>query len=273
VKARRVFERATHAALTNVREEGALNSIGTRTAVLLASTVLLLSMTSCVCVGERVELVDLRTEEQTVDVGDAERVVIEVEIGIGKLDITGGSSALLDAEFTYNVAEWAPAVDYSVKNGKGYLSITQPDAEGKSVPDKARNEWELSLTDDVPIDLNIDMGVGNVLLELGDIRLTDLSMDQGVGNVKINLVGERTGDLEASVDGGVGNITVVVPSSVGVLVEADTGIGSFSTHGLKKLGDSFVNDAYGESESTITLSIDAGIGRITVETEDGTASM
>jgi hypothetical protein len=273
VKALRVFERATHAALTNVREEGALNSIGTRTAVLLASAVLLLSMTSCVCVGERVELVDLRTEEQTVDLGGAERVVIELEIGIGKLNVRGGSSALLDAEFTYNVAEWAPTVDYSVKNGKGYLSITQPDAEGKSVPDKARNEWELSLSDDVPLDLNIDMGVGNVLLELGDLRLTDLSVDQGVGNVKINLVGERTVDLAASVDGGVGNITVVVPSSIGVLLEADTGIGSFSTHGLKKLGDSYVNDAYGQSESTITLSIDAGIGKITVETEDGTASM
>lgn len=262
-----------HAALTNVREEGTLNSIGTRTAVLLASAVLLLSMTSCVCGGERVELVDLRTEEQTVDLDGAERVVIELEIGIGKLNVRGGSSALLDAEFTYNVAEWAPVVDYSVKNGKGHLSITQPDAEGKSVPDKARNEWELSLNNEIPLDLSIDMGVGNVQLDLGDVRLTDLSVDQGVGNVKINLVGERTADLTASVDGGVGEITVLVPSSIGVRVEADTGIGSFNTHGLKKRDGAYVNDAYGETESTITLSIDAGIGKITVETEDGTTSM
>ena len=250
-----------------------MNSTGTRTAVLLASAVLLLSMTSCVCIGERVELVDLRTEEHTIDLGGAERVVIEVDIGIGRLSVRGGSSALLDAEFTYNVEEWAPTIDYSVKNGKGHLSITQPDAEGKSVPDDARNEWKLSLSEEVPLELSIDMGVGNVQLDLGDLRLTDLSVDQGVGNVKINLIGERTGDLTASVDGGVGAITVQVPSSIGVRVEADTGIGSFSTHGLKKRGDAYVNDAYGESESTITLSIDAGIGKITVETADGTASM
>lgn len=250
-----------------------MNSTGTRTAVLLASAVLLLSMTSCVCVGERVELVDLRTEEQTIDLGGAERVVIELEIGIGKLSVRGGSSALLDAEFTYNVEEWAPTVDYSVKDGTGHLSITQPDAEGKSAPDKARNEWKLSLSEEVPLELSIDMGVGNVQLDLGDLRLTDLSVDQGVGNVKINLVGVRTGDLTASVDGGVGAITVQVPSSIGVRVEADTGIGSFSTHGLKKRGNAYVNDAYGETESTITLSIDAGIGKITVETADGTASM
>jgi len=250
-----------------------LNSTGTRTAVLLASAVLLLSMTSCVCIGERVELVDLRTEKQTIELGDAERVVIEIEIGIGKLNVTGGSAALLDAEFTYNVAEWAPTIDYSVKNGTGYLSVTQPDAEGKSTPNKARNEWRLSLSEDIPLELSIDMGVGNAQLDLSDVRLTDLSVDQGVGNVKINLDGVRTDDLSASVDGGVGEITVTVPSSIGVRVDADTGIGSFSTHGLKKHGDAYVNDAYGEAESTIRLSIDAGIGKITVETADGTMSM
>ena len=250
-----------------------MNSIVTRTVVPLALAVLLLSMTSCVCIGERVELVELRTEEQTIDLGGAERVVIEVEIGIGKLSIKGDSPALLDAKFTYNVEEWAPTVDYDVKNGRGRLSITQPNAEGKSVPDDARNEWELSLSEEVPLELSIDMGVGNAELDLSNLRLTDRSVDQGVGNVKISLVGVRTDDLKASVDGGVGEIAVVVPSSIGVRVKADTGIGSFNTHGLKKRGDAFVNDAYDDSESTISLSIDAGIGKITVETEDGTTQM
>ena len=241
--------------------------------MLLASAVLLLSTTSCAFIGERVELVDLRTEEQTIDLGGAERVVIEVDIGIGELRVKSGSSALLDAEFTYNVAEWTPTIDYTVKNGTGRLSITQPDAEGKSVPNGARNEWELSFSEEIPLELSVDMGVGEVLLDLGDLRLTDLSVDHGVGDIRINLVGERTGDLTASVDGGVGEIAITVPSSIGVRVEADTGIGSLSTHGLTKRDGVFVNDAYGETESTIRLSIDAGIGKISVETSDGTTVM
>ena len=250
-----------------------MNSAGTRTAVLLALAVLILSMTSCVCIGERAKLVDLRTEEQTIDLGSAERVVIEVDMGIGKLNVKAGSTALLDAEFTYNVEEWAPAVDYSVANGVGRLSITQPDAKGKNSPKGARNEWELSLSEDVPLEVSIDMGVGEVLLDLGDLILTDLSVDHGVGDVRINLVGHDTGDLTASVDGGVGEITITVPSSIGVRVDADTGIGALKTHGLTKRDGAFVNDAYGETESTIRLSIDAGIGKITVETADGTMSM
>jgi hypothetical protein len=254
-------------------KEGIVSSTGTRTAVLMASALLLLSMTSCVCIGERAKLVDLRTEEQTIDLGVAERVVIDVDMGIGKLRVKSGSAALLDAEFTYNVEEWAPTVDYSVQSGKGRLSITQPDAQGKNAPKGARNEWLLSLSEDVPLELSIDMGVGEVLLDLGDLMLTDLSVDHGVGDIRINLVGRDTGDLTASIDGGVGEITLTVPSSIGVRVDADTGIGSLSTHGLTKRDGAFVNDAYGVSESTIRLSIDAGIGKITVETADGTASM
>ncbi len=259
--------------VSNEGKEEILNSTGTRTAVLLALAVLLLSMTSCVCIGERVQLVDLRTEEQTVDLGGAERVVIDVDLGIGKLNVKGGSSALLDAEFTYNVEEWVPAIDYSVKNGTGRLFITQPDADGKSTPKGARNEWRLSLGEDIPLELTIDMGVGEVLLDLGDLMLTDLSVDHGVGDIRINLAGESTSDLTASVDGGVGEIKITVPSSIGVRVDADTGIGSLRTHGLTKRDGALVNDAYGETESTIRLSIDAGVGKITVETEDGTASM
>ncbi len=246
-----------------------MNSTATRIALLVTSTALTLSMTSCVCTGERVELVDLRTEERSVDIGGAERVVIDVEIGIGKLVVQSGSAALLDAEFTYNVDEWRPAVEYSVEDGVGRLSITQPDAGGKSVPDGARNEWVLSLSDGVPLELRIDMGVGEARMDLGDLMLSDLSVDHGVGDISIDLAGKHDGNLNASVDGGVGKIALVVPSSIGVRVEADTGIGSFRARGLTKRGDVLVNDAYGETESTVRVSIEAGVGSVSVETDDG----
>ncbi|MCK4409004.1 MAG: hypothetical protein KAW67_02905 [Candidatus Eisenbacteria sp.] len=250
-----------------------MNSTGTRTALLLALAALTLSMTSCICIGERAELVDLRTEERTIDLGGAERVVVDVDIAIGELRVKSGSPALLDAEFTYNVDEWTPVIDYNVENGTGRLSITQPDSKGKTAPRRARNEWRLSLSEDIPLELSIDMGVGEILLNLGDLMLTDLSVDHGVGDIRINLVGESSGDLTASVDGGVGEITITVPSSIGVHVDADTGIGSLNTHGLTKRDGAFVNDAYGETESTIRLSIDAGVGKITVETSDDIAVM
>jgi predicted membrane protein len=110
-------------------------------------------------------------------------------------------------------------------------------------------------------------------MDLGDLMLTELSVDHGVGDLGIDLDGKNLGDLNANIDGGIGKIALTVPSSIGVRVDADTGIGTFRTHGFSKRGDSLVNDAYGESDGTIRVSIDAGIGEVSVETSDTAMDM
>jgi len=239
----------------------------------LAVALMALSLPSCVISGDRCELVDLRTENHSIELGDAESVVIDVDMGIGELVIRSGAKSLAELEFAYNVAEWRPEVSYEVVGGKGRLFITQPDAKGQSASAGARNEWKLSLTEDVPLEINVDMGVGEATLTLGDLMLTDLEVDHGVGDVTIDLSGSSIGDMTGVIDGGIGSITVVVPSAVGVRIDADTGIGSFNACGLKKSGNSLVNDAYDETDSTIRLSIDAGIGKITVETDEASVSI
>jgi hypothetical protein len=244
-----------------------------RAAALVLTSLMTLALTSCVCVGEKVDLVDLRTETSSVDLNGAESVVVDVEMGVGELVVRSGSSTLMNAEFTYNVEEWKPVVKYEVKNGKGWLSITQPDAEGKSTPSGAKNTWDLTFSENVELELNIDLGVGEARLDLGDLMLTDLSVDHGVGDLNVDLDGTHVGELRATIDGGVGSISLVVPSSIGVRVDAETGIGSFRTHGFSKQSGALVNDAYGKTDETIRVSIDAGIGEVTVDTSDAAMQM
>ncbi|MEJ2265200.1 MAG: toast rack family protein, partial [Anaerolineales bacterium] len=51
---------------------------------------------------------DLQTKSQTVERGDANAVNAEIQMGAGKLDVSGGASELLEASFTYNVEELDP---------------------------------------------------------------------------------------------------------------------------------------------------------------------
>lgn len=244
----------------------------TATVVLLAAAVALASGAGCISIGDRAQLTDLQTVEQTVELDGAERVVAYLDMGVGELTITSGTDALLDAEFSYNVAGWDPVVDYTVKDGTGELRVRQLDTGGKSVPNGVKNTWKLLLNESVPLELNIDMGVGKASLDLGDLTLTDLTIDHGVGDLTLNLAGEHRGDMTASIEGGVGKITLTVPSSVGVRVESDTGIGVFRTHGLTEYEGSLVNDVYGEAEATIEVNIDTGIGSVTVQTSDTTST-
>ena len=107
-----------------------------RTTLIVAATAAVLSLTSCACVGERVELVDMRTEQHSVELDGAERVVVDLDMGVGKLVVLSGSESLMDAEFTYNVEEWKPAIEYSIVGGKGRLTVDQPDAQGNYTLDR-----------------------------------------------------------------------------------------------------------------------------------------
>jgi len=53
-----------------------------------------------------------------------------------------------------------------------------------------------------------------------------------------------------------------------VRVHVSGGIGSVSPHGLTREGDDYVNAALGKSPATIDLTIEGGIGSISLRTDE-----
>jgi hypothetical protein len=188
-------------------------------------------------------------------------------MGAGELTVSGGGDALMEADFTYNVAEWEPIVDYSVSGDQGDLTVRQPDAD---VPDLAidnyRYEWDLSFAEDVPMEMTIELGAGRSDLDLADLALTSLMVNAGAGDTTLDLAGGDWPDgLDVTMRGGVGRATVYLPSDVGVRAEVTGGIGQVNATGLTREGDAYVNGAYDGGEATISLDIEGGVGEINLE--------
>jgi len=114
----------------------------------------------------------------------------------------------------------------------------------------------------VPLDLKVDLGAGQGRLRLRDVPVTRLGLDMGAGQVDVDLSGDRKQDLDADIEGGVGQATIRLPSKVGVVVHASGGIGSIIAHGWKHDGDEYTNDAYGKTPATIRLKVEGGVGAI-----------
>jgi len=207
----------------------------------------------------------LQTESQSVELGGAESVRVEINMGAGELDVAGGADKLLEADFTYNVAELEPEVKYS----GGTLIVQHPDVETRVTSlwdlDDYRYEWGLSLNDDVPMDLSIDLGAGKIDLQLAGLSLTGLDINVGAAEATIDLTGDWARDLDVTVKAGVGHATLRLPRRVGVRVTVETGIGDVDAPGLKRDGDVYTNDAYGESAVTLRIDVKAGVGKINLE--------
>ncbi len=213
------------------------------------------AISACIAVGELAE------ETQTVELGEAESVELDLDIGAGELKVQGGAGELMEGYFVYNIKRWKPEILYSVTGDRGILKVKQGQCSAMAIG-KTHNKWNISLSNDVPLDIKVDFGAGEGNLDLRGLILNSLDIDMGVGELKVDISGEQKKSLDVSVDGGVGSATIYLPVDVGVRVEVDGGIGSVNTRGMIKKKDVYVNDAYGKTEVTIDVDVDAGIGSI-----------
>lgn len=214
----------------------------------------------------------LQTETRSVELGDARSVRVEIDFGAGSLQVTGGAQELLEADFTYNVAALKPEVEYR----NGTLVIRQPEANGLPVLQGItdfRNEWGLSLYDGVPMELSVAMGGGVGDLELAGLPLTGLDINLGAGSYTVDLSGGWARDLDVSIDAGAATLTVRLPGEVGARVEVADGPHSVDAAGLSKDGGVYTNAAYGVSDVTLQIDLDAGIGHINLEVDDSATTL
>lgn len=185
-------------------------------------------------------------------------------MGVGKLNLGGGAENLMDANFIYNLASWKPEVSYAVNDGAGNLKVSQPNnVDVRSFSGDVRYEWNILLNNDVPINLRTILGAGDGNLKLGGMLLTALQAQSGAGNVTVDLSGVWRRDLNASIEAGIGNLILIVPQYTGTMINVSQGLGTVEIGtGIKRQNDSYVNDAYGETATTLRVNVKAGIGDI-----------
>jgi len=180
-------------------------------------------------------------------------------MGAGELSVRGGSSKLMDGEFTYNRPSLKPDVHYDASGFRGHLLVEEP-SHTHSTNSKYR--WDLRFNDEKPVDMEVHFGAGEGRLDLGSLSLRSLEVHMGVGELRVDLRGTPKDSYDVSIHGGVGEATIYLPEGVGVVAEATGGIGGINARGLQKREGRYVNDAYGRAKTTVRLDIHGGIGTI-----------
>lgn len=240
--------------------------------------------------GETAEIGELIEKQESVDLGPAETVHVEIEMGMGELSVSGGAESLMEGMFIYNVVGWDPDISYSISGDTGYLVVRRALGHTSRLGRGARYEWDLKFDDHVPMDLDIELGAGSSQLRLGSLNLNQLdistgagevgifltgqpsvrklAVETGAGDVTVDLTGRWRDDLQAKIVGGIGRLTLRLPDDVGVAVTAKKGLGKVTARGgFYERDDTYVNDAYGDSGTTLEIECGTGIGAIILEME------
>ena len=207
----------------------------------------------------------MQDKSRSVPPENAKSVRAHLVMKAGELKVSGAADELMEADFSYNIAKWKPQVNYDVSGDKGELSVKQGSSGDNQLGSGARNEWDVRLNDEIPTDLTVEMGAGKSDLDLDSLTLTGVDLQMGAGKTTVDLTGDYGRGFDASIQGGVGQATVMLPSEVGVRAKAEGGIGKINTSGLTKDGNFYLNEAYGNSDVTLNVDVEGGVGEINLE--------
>jgi hypothetical protein len=151
--------------------------------------IIILLFTSLAC-SFNVNLPKVTTSDETIyTISEAvpqsqESSQLEIGMGAGRLNITGGSDKWVTGEVRYNVSIWNPEI-----NRTNYgIRIIQETNKQIGIPDeKVINDWNILLGDH-PTDLEINAGAYQGNLDLSGIPLTKLEINDGAsqGNIRFD---------------------------------------------------------------------------------------
>jgi len=206
---------------------------------------------------------------QDVALDGAASADVRVSMGAGVLQLDGdaASGTVLGCEFLYRPESWEPSVSQGRHGDTMSVAVEQQDGHTLVFGSNVRNEWNLSLTREIPVDLTLELGAGEAEIDLSGTRLRNLSVDCGAGDTSINLSGDWSDDVDARITTGVGRVALIVPESAGVRVQIERGVGDLVVSGLERDGDYYVNDAYGTAPVTLDITLECGVGSVEVRSE------
>ncbi len=207
----------------------------------------------------------MHTRNQTVETKDVSEVNVDIAFGAGKLKITGGAEELLDAQYKNSSAIPNPQVAYRYNKTEGHLTIKQENVV--NIP-FGKSEWDLKLNNNIPIDLNLKCGAGDVLLRMSELNLSSLNLKYGAGEMKVDLRGNWDHDIEIWITGGVGSSKIKLPKNMKIVADVTTGLGSTIVNGLTREHGKYVSKNDTNMSNSLTLHVKGGIGEVKLIRED-----
>lgn len=197
----------------------------------------------------------------------AKELDVELNLGIGEITVQKGTNEWIEGNAIYNVKKLKPIVDYDLRREKGEVVIEHKDLNIFKIS-KIKNEWQLNLTDEIPLKLSIDTGAAMANLNLQGLKLIDLDIETGIGDLTVDLRGDWEKSFETNIETGIGQTTVYLPSDVGVKITIEKGIGSSNVVGFISLGDGvYVNEAFENADVILTVTTEMGIGNVSFKVE------
>jgi hypothetical protein len=232
-------------------ETGWRSVLGVILAVLLIGSAVLLAFQG----------VDIQTEYLQIEEGYSSAVdEAELDLSLSVGEFIVGSESQSGKLIIGNITPETAIDDLEERNKS--LSYQLESTKPTFFPYTAR--WDLNLTSSLPLVLELNNSVGEMILDLADLDLISLSSNQGVGRMVVEFPSDIPEDV--LLKQGVGVIAVDIPENVRIAVDALNGLSRVNFPDDFELDDGYyTSPGATPSNADLLITVEQGVGLVTFQ--------
>jgi hypothetical protein len=213
-----------------------------------------------------VEVGDAQTVQRVIPLGEAREAEVELLLAISDLVVSGGATALMEAQTSHYVPPLYTTTQYSVteQSGRLFFAHANPDiVPNFERPPEFQSVGIVKLNNSVPLSLTLALGIHQGRLQLADLNLRHLYVTVVDGSCEIDLRDDWQNSFEIEIDNAFGESVILLPAESGVRVRFEDEIeGTIAMKGLKEKAGFYVNEAFGVSPVTLDVMVSGEQGRV-----------
>jgi hypothetical protein len=194
------------------------------------------------------------------------KLSVKLEFGAGKLALgsVDNRSILIEGsivgEFVQVVTREGEKANVKISAGP-HLLMDLPTAVGSRGLD-----WKINLPKDLPIELSIDSGACDSVLNLTDLKLANLKVGTGASSNKIFLPA-KAGSTQVKVDAGAASIDITVPEGVAGRIKLDSAISGnkVDNNRFPWNGKVYESADFATATNKVEIKISSGVGSVNIK--------
>jgi hypothetical protein len=191
------------------------------------------------------------------------RIVINPGVGRLHLDALTDSANLVEGSIPRSFEDSVER-DFEVEGETATFSLRPPGAAIDSfVGSAGRGLWAVRINPEVPVHLDLDLGMGETQVDMTGLTVRDVQVSMGLGQTTVILPDED--GFQATIEGAIGQTTVIIPQGLALRIKLDTGIaGRQLPPDYQRQDNIYTSPGYEGADNQAELQASQAIGRITI---------
>ena len=198
---------------------------------------------------------------------------LSVRLNTGDLVVSSGTGKLISTELDYFERE--PIVTYEISNLDSSAQLRVRDLErrrlewnfskGRFRGAWDRKNWEIRLTERIPIDLTVYVKTGDADLDLSGLKVRMLDLETRTSDARIR-IGNLVDEVSARIESRASKVSLSLPKGMALRIKNHSNLSSasFSWFTLKETDDGYETPDFDQATRKLTLYLEGSLTRLKI---------